>query len=322
MKGLDPSRLLSLRTVVRAGSISAGARELGWTQQAISQQLRELERQIGQPVLLRTHQGVEPTDAGRVLVAHADAIASHLDTAGTELAQLSHLERGTVRVAAAVTDMMSLIPHAMGLLGGGVDISLVTADPEPTIQLLRDGDVDVAVTYRFPEEPAPDLSSLVVKEIGRQQYCVIAPAGRVDTAKDRVTLTDFADQPWTTGCDYCERHLVTAARNAGFTPRIIQPTSDHLIAMAFVAHGLALSMVPLGVAAVFPDPRVETIFMPELSERITIVVHRPGAERVPSIAATLNALQQAATSDPSYTTPEKQWDAHSVTSAPPPCWIP
>ena len=294
MRNLDPNRLLSLRTVVRAGSISAGARELGWTQQAISQQLRELERQIGQPVLLRTHQGVEPTDAGRVLLSHADSIVSHLDAAGTELTELSRLERGTVRLAATTTDMMSLIPRAMGLLGDAIEIHLVTADPEPTSQLLRDGEVDVAVTYRYPEVPSPDLSALVVRELGHQPYCVIAPAGRVDDGGAGMTLADFADQSWATGCDYCERRLVAAAGKAGFTPRIVQQTYDHMIALAFVAHGLALAMVPQGVAAVFPDPRIVTIPIPDLSERVTVVLYRPGAEHVPAIAAFLNALQQAA----------------------------
>jgi len=298
MRSLDPNRLLSLRTVVRAGSISAGARALGWTQQAISQQLRELERQIGQPLLLRTYQGVEPTDAGRVLLAHADAIASHLSSATTELTELSNLERGTVRLAASVTDMMSLIPRTLCLLGDGIDVSLVTADPEPAVQLLHDGDVDLAVTYQFPEDPALDTKTLTARELGREPYRVVAPVGRLEPTADVITLGDLADQPWVTGCDYCERHLVVSAQEAGFAPRIIQRTSDHLIAQAFVAHGLALTMVPQGVASVFPDLRVQAITVPELSERATIVMHRPGAERVPAIAATLNALQQAAKTAP------------------------
>jgi len=294
MRALDPNRLLSLRTVVAAGSISAGARALGWTQQAISQQLRDLERQIGQPVLLRTYQGVEPTDAGRVLLAHADVIASHLTIAGTELIELARLERGTVRLAAAATDMMWLIPRTVRLLGDGIDVRLMTADPQPATQLVRDGEADLAVIFRFPEDPVLDVKSLTAKELVRDPYRVLAPTGRLNTATDGITLADLADQPWATGCDYCERHLVFAARNAGFTPRIIQRTNDHMIAEAFVAHGLALSMVPLGIAAVCPDSRVESLSLPELSERVIMVLYRPGAERVAAIAATLHALQQAA----------------------------
>lgn len=50
---MDPRRLLTFRAVVRAGSISAGARELGWTQPAVSQQLAGLEREAGTPLLVR-----------------------------------------------------------------------------------------------------------------------------------------------------------------------------------------------------------------------------------------------------------------------------
>ena len=61
---LDPRRLLVFREVVRAGSISAGARRLGWTQPAVSQHLAALERAAGMPLLLRGPRGVEPTEPG------------------------------------------------------------------------------------------------------------------------------------------------------------------------------------------------------------------------------------------------------------------
>ena len=50
---MDPRRVLIFRTVVRAGSISAGARELGWTQPAVSQHLNALEREAGTSLLVR-----------------------------------------------------------------------------------------------------------------------------------------------------------------------------------------------------------------------------------------------------------------------------
>src|SRR6476620_7631863 len=61
---LDPRRVLIFRTVVRFGSISAAARELGWTQPAVSQHLAALERAAGGPLLLRGPGGVRVTEAG------------------------------------------------------------------------------------------------------------------------------------------------------------------------------------------------------------------------------------------------------------------
>ena len=91
---MDPKRVLIFRSVARAGSISAAARELGWTQPAVSQHLRALERSVGCALLLRGAGGVELTEPGRVLLARADALAVQLHMAEEELAELTALRRG------------------------------------------------------------------------------------------------------------------------------------------------------------------------------------------------------------------------------------
>src|SRR5215212_637093 len=93
---MDPRRLLIFRAVARAGSISAAARELGWTQPAVSQHVRALERAAGCALLLRGAGGVELTEPGRVLLARADAVAGQLHMAEEELADLTELRRGRV----------------------------------------------------------------------------------------------------------------------------------------------------------------------------------------------------------------------------------
>ena len=85
---MDAKRLLIFRAVARAGSISAAARELGWTQPAVSQHLRALERSAGCTLLLRGAGGVELTEPGRVLLSRADAVAVQLHMAEEELADL------------------------------------------------------------------------------------------------------------------------------------------------------------------------------------------------------------------------------------------
>ncbi|WP_460843676.1 LysR family transcriptional regulator, partial [Nocardioides marmoraquaticus] len=68
---LDARRVLLFREVVRAGSLTAAARDLGWTQPAVSQHLQRLERDAGCPLLVRGPRGVTPTEAGRALLARA-----------------------------------------------------------------------------------------------------------------------------------------------------------------------------------------------------------------------------------------------------------
>ena len=86
---LDPRRILIFRTVAREGSVSGGARALGWTQPAVSQHIRLLEEEVGQALLLRSSTGVTLTEAGERLLRHADAIAGLLGSAEAELTSLA-----------------------------------------------------------------------------------------------------------------------------------------------------------------------------------------------------------------------------------------
>lgn len=104
MSGIgDPRRLLVFREVARAGSLAGAARVLGWTQPAVSQHVRRLEEAAGTPLVVRAGRGVALTEAGRVLLRHADAVADRLDAAEQDLAALAGLQTGRVRVAAFPT---------------------------------------------------------------------------------------------------------------------------------------------------------------------------------------------------------------------------
>src|SRR5215207_11167143 len=85
---LDPRRLLTFREVAHRGSFSRAADALALTQPAVSQQLAALERQLGTRLLDRGPGGVAPTEAGIVLLAHADALADRLALAGSQLGEL------------------------------------------------------------------------------------------------------------------------------------------------------------------------------------------------------------------------------------------
>src|SRR5690625_5378061 len=113
MGGMDPRRPLIFRTGVRNGSIGAGARELGWTQRAVSQHLAALEEEVGSQLLLRSSSGVTPTEAGRRLAAHAEAIAAQLHAAEEELADITALRRGTVRFGTFPSAAAVMLPPVL-----------------------------------------------------------------------------------------------------------------------------------------------------------------------------------------------------------------
>ena len=98
--GIDLRHLAALEAVARTRSFGRAARELGYTQSAVSQQIARLERIVGQRLFHRPGgpRRVEPTEAGLLLLGHADAIVAHLDAARADMAALAEGAAGTLRV--------------------------------------------------------------------------------------------------------------------------------------------------------------------------------------------------------------------------------
>src|SRR5680860_1587269 len=106
---LDLKRLRVLAEVARQGSFSAAAEALYLSQSAVSQQVATLEREVGMPLLERTSEGPKLTDAGRVLVGHAEAAMCRLDEAEREVAAIAGLEGGEVRIASFPSASVTLL---------------------------------------------------------------------------------------------------------------------------------------------------------------------------------------------------------------------
>lgn len=289
---LDPRRVLIFRSVARAGSISAGARELGWTQPAVSQHLQALEREAGTVLLLRGARGVEPTEAGRALLAHADAVAAHLEAAAGEVADLAQARSGTARLAAFPSGSAVLVPRALARLGEtwpGVDVRLTEAEPPEALDLVRTGEVDLALVFGYDEQGDDARDALVHVTLADDPVRLVQPA----SAQPVDRLADLADAAWVAGCERCRQHLVACCEEAGFSPRIRHVTDDYVVVQSLVALGLAVSVLPATAIEAFRHADVRVDDLPALGSRRIDVVHRRGMERVPAVAALVAALRES-----------------------------
>src|SRR4051812_10372395 len=137
---LDLKRLRMLGEVARQGSFSAAADVLYLSQSAVSQQVATLEREIGMPLLERTTSGPKLTNAGRVLISHADAVFSRLEEAEHELKAIAGLEGGELRIASFASASATLLTEALGEFRGrypDVRLSVTEAEPEDSLPRLR-----------------------------------------------------------------------------------------------------------------------------------------------------------------------------------------
>ena len=291
---MDPRRLLIFRSVARAGSISAAARELGWTQPAVSQHLRALERSAGCTLLLRGAGGVQLTEPGRVLLARADALAGQLHMAEEELAELTALRRGRVRLAAYPSAAATLVPRAVAGLRSrhpDVDVELTEAEPPEALALLTAGDADLALVFSYDASPpAGDVSGLVWRPLADEPVSLVVGADHPAARRRRLTLADLADEPWIVGCERCRAHALLVCAEAGFEPRVRHISDDYVVVQNLVAVGLGVTLLPRSALDAFRHPQVAVREHASYGARTFGIVHRQGADLVPATAALLGQL--------------------------------
>ncbi|MBW1596979.1 LysR family transcriptional regulator [Streptomyces sp. JJ38] len=301
---LEARHLRVLRAVATTGSYSAAARELGCTQPAVSQQMRSLEQSAGTPLLYRAGRETRLTEAGEALVRHGATVLASLTAAEEEVAAIAGLRAGRVRLVSFPSASSTLVPGAVAALRAehpGTRVSLVEAEPPRSVELLRAGECDVALAFRYPDTAAPDAAEwadLVVRPLLTDRLVGLVPDGHSLAGAPSVPFAQLAGEPWIAGCPRCRRHLEEVCEAAGFTPRIDFATDDYPAVVGLVGAGLGVAVLPeLAVESVRPRGARTVAVTPEVRREV-VALTLPDLARVPVVAATLEHLASVAAGGP------------------------
>ncbi|ROS46226.1 LysR family transcriptional regulator [Curtobacterium sp. PhB78] len=314
MDDIDPQLLRVLRAVADGGSITRAAAALGSSQPAVSQLLARAERRLGHTLVLRSGQdgrggrGATLTDAGRVLADHALHVQAALTAAREDLDAVGGLTRGRVRLAGFPSASSALVPAVLARMAAtapGVTTSYVEVEPPEALDLLRSGEVDVALTFTYVGDEVGSVPDpgLVTRALGRDPLALVTPSVSVGSdaadsgAADSgaVDLASHRDARWIGGCPRCRGHLLASCATAGFTPDIVLETDNAAAVVGLVAAGLGVALLPrlaLATTVIPAEVRVDPVD-DDLARRVEVVIAR-GAERVPSVRAALDAVRSAA----------------------------
>lgn len=308
MDEIDPQLLRVLRAVADGGSITRAAAALGSSQPAVSQLVARAEQRLGHALVLRGGRGATLTHAGQVLADHALHVQAALTAAREDLDAVGGLTRGRVRLAGFPSASSALVPAVLARLAAtapGVTTSYVEVEPPEALDLLRGGEVDVALTFTYvgDEVGAVPDPGLVTRALGRDPLALVTPAGAAGPGaadsgaadSGAVDLASHRDARWIGGCPRCRGHLLASCATAGFTPDIVLETDNAAAVVGLVAAGLGVALLPrlaLATTVIPAEVRVDPVD-DDLARRVEVVVAR-GAERVPSVLAALDAVRSAA----------------------------
>ncbi|MER7579831.1 LysR family transcriptional regulator [Kitasatospora sp. NPDC097691] len=269
MSRLETRELAYFLAVAEELHFGRAARRLGMAQPPLSRAIRQLERRIGVPLLLRENRRVTLTEAGRVLAAEAAIV---LEAASAAVRRTQRAGRRDSRLVVAMKpggdgDLLPAILAAHPAEPGAAEVDVVLCDVAERARLLRDGTADIA----FLHSPYEDFTGLDTEPLLTEQAVVVLPRTHRLAEHTHLRLADLAGE--------------TMARwqgrpgQDGSGPEV----RDSAQLMQLIAIGRTVAVVPESVRT---QLRSDLACVPVLDATpVTLVLAWPDHSRSPALAS-------------------------------------
>jgi len=259
--GLDLRHLVALKTIADEGSFGRAAERLGYTQSAVSQQIAALERIVGLRLIERPGgpRAISLTEAGRILLRHAEAIQARLLAARADMAALEAGDAGRLRVGTFQSVGARIIPTLLRRFSDShPDVEILlreSQDESELLEMIERGELDLTF-WTLPVAPGP----YETVELLTDPYVLVVPAGSpLASLKRTPTLKEIGLQPLIgfnrcSAMDQVESHLSSTGR----APNVVFRSDNNGTVQGLVGAGVGLSVSPR-LTVDEDDPSIEVI---------------------------------------------------------------
>jgi DNA-binding transcriptional LysR family regulator len=237
-------RLALLRAIADEGHLTRAAARIGIPQPTASRWLATLAEQAGAPVVLRDGRGIRLSRIGEYLAEAASQALTVLENGCRRVVEQADPEHGQVVLGFLHTMGESRVPallRAFRVDHPHVRFTLRQGAHEDTVDWVRTGQADVALTSPLPDDPA-----LATARLAEQELVLTVPAGHRLAARRSARLSDLADEPFVGlkrgyGLRRITDELCAAA---GFTPELAFQGEECDTLRGLVAAGLGVAILP------------------------------------------------------------------------------
>jgi len=240
---IDLRRLALLRELHHRGTIAAVAAALSYSSSSVSQQLSQLEREVGVPLLLKSGRRVRLTPAAELLVSHTGEVLERMEVLEAALAGTADAVAGTVRLAVFQSAALGIVPQALSLFASqfpSLRVEITQREPESALAAVWAREFDLVIAEQYPGHAAPRLA-----ELDREPLCV--DEIRLGASDPRVV-----DVAAAAGAAWVMEPRGTASRHwaeqlcrvAGFEPDVRFETADLQAHIRLVESGHAVALLP------------------------------------------------------------------------------
>ncbi len=245
---LNVKRLELLLDVVELGSVTAAGAKHGYSPSGVSQQLRRLEAEVGQPLLQRHTRGMVPTEAGHVLASHTRRILRQLAAAESDLAGIAGLGRGSVTMGTFPTLGGSFLPLVISRFKKqypAIELRVRSSRFEELVEMLENGQVGLSLLWDYEWDRIQPETFALTTVFEDATVLIVGKEHRLARRK-QVAMADLSAEEWIVRGD--EHPVVEvlhrSSKAAGFTPRIAFEANDYQEAQAMASVGLGIALAP------------------------------------------------------------------------------
>lgn len=281
LMAVEVRHLVALSHIARTGSFSAAARELGYAQSAVSQQIATLEKAAGHRLLERPGgpRRVTLTEAGALILQHADAIVGRLGALRADLDGLGLGTAGRLRIGVFQSASARLLPAVLPVFRRKWPVVEITLRNVSEVRELERavlaGELDIAFCELGDVDPDLEAVELLV-----DPYVALLNRDHPLAARDCVSLADFdgLDRIAPSNCESETQLIMNALAGTKITTRVVFETDDNLTLQRLVGAGMGVAIVPsLAVEHTAGDDT--TVVRPfdaesQFNRRIGLVFHR------------------------------------------------
>lgn len=233
--------------VVRQGGFSEAAKVVFTTQSAVSKAVRQLEDELGLPLLNRIGHRTSLTDAGEVVYRRALVMLAGRDDLLAEIAELRGLSRGTLRLGLPPIGNDALFAPVFAVFRNrypGIEIKLVEHGAKRLEEMVLADEVDLGVSL------LPTLDAFEWQSVRCEPIHVLLPAAHPLAGGEQISLAALKGNPFIlfeTGFAL-NGIVLDACRAAGFAPDIVARSSQINFIVELVAAGLGIGFLPKLIA--------------------------------------------------------------------------
>ena len=280
-------------TLAEERHFGRAASRLGIAQPGLTQHMQRLERELGVALFDRSQRRVQLTAAGAVLLEEGRRVLAQSARALALTERAGRGEVGRLVLGVAESASYAILPELLRAYRGAfpdVDLTVRMMTTAAQAAAVRSGEIDAGLA-RTPI----DTEGLGARTIRVDPVAVLLPEGHRLAQASAVALRELAGErlviyPATPRTSWSE-FMLAVFRDAGVEPGPAQEASDTFTAMAFVAAGLGITLVP-GSSGLFARPGLVWRALAEPAPQSRLVLLHPRERQTPTLAALLGVVER------------------------------